>query len=121
MHPNDIAQTLGLDATAMSPRDLLSRRRPQRETNLWKWSTERTTDTTDPVLHIQKIIEYVTPSAQKLRALQNDGCQTDIIVFWVSSGQGGPEMGVDTMRALVELNLPIWWDIYFGNRDEYSA
>ncbi len=47
------------------------------------------------------------------------GCQTDIVNYWVSSGQGGPYLSVATMQSLTDLNLPVWWDMCFGEESEY--
>lgn len=58
-------------------------------------------------VHLQAIINCVEPSKSILHQLQAKGCKTDIVVYWVSSGQGGPELEVQTMRAFTELNLAI--------------
>ena len=38
----------------------------------------------------------------------------DICCFWLSaSGHGGPTVSPKQMAKLVELNLEVWWDIYY--------
>ncbi len=77
--------------------------------------------TKDPQEHLREIIDFISPSSAGLSELQQMGCQTDISFFWVSSGQGGPCLEVSTMQALVNLKLPIFWDMYFGREEEYKS
>jgi hypothetical protein len=43
-----------------------------------------------------------------------EGFKIDITSFWVStSGNGGPTISPYQMRRLADLEIEIWWDIYF--------
>ena len=56
-----------------------------------------------------------------LRHLRERGCDIDICCYWVSSGQGGPSLDVQTLERLARLGLPIWWDVYFGDVEDYGT
>lgn len=121
MHPDEIENVLAIEATTKLPRDPSSRYRPRRETNLWEWCTRSMVDSRNNTAHLTAIIDRVTPRARALKKLQIRSCQTDISNYWVSSGQGGPTLNVEMMQALADLNLSIWWDVYFGKEDEHQS
>ena len=121
MHPSEISQRLGINGVEELPRDLSSQYRPRRETNYWGWCTRPAVESNDGIVHLKFIINSLEPVKNKLRALQDAGCKTDIVVYWVSLGQGGPELSIEIMRGLSALQLPIWWDVYFGNESDYES
>jgi hypothetical protein len=55
-----------------------------------------------------------------LDELRSLGCEIDVVNYFVSSGQGGPELDTSTIDTLSQLGLSIWWDVYFGEESEYS-
>jgi Domain of unknown function (DUF4279) len=118
--PDAIASVLGIKANEGHIRDLSSRYRPVREANYWAWCTRMSVDSRDNNLHLDAVIEKLMPRRDELAKLQGMGCRIDIVNYWVSNGVGGPYLSVDTMRALVELNLPVWWDMCLGQESEYE-
>lgn len=120
MEPSQIGRVLSLQPTGSLVRDTSSPYRPRRETNLWEWCTREIVHGVDSEEHLKAIIDFISPSSESLSELQKLGCETDIFFYWVSSGQGGPFLQVETMRNLVNLNLPIYWDMYFGKLEDYQ-
>ena len=121
MHPDEIERILAIPGTKKIPRDPSSPYRPRRETNLWEWCTREIMDSTDNSAHLAALIDRLVPRGHALGELRARGCQTDICNYWVSSGQGGPWLDIGTMRTLVDLGLPIWWDVYFADEQEYAG
>lgn len=119
--PEDIGAILGLKPTKMLARDPLARARALRDVNCWQWCTRGLITSTDPQQHLCAILDFVSPGAVGLGDLQKRDCHTDIFFYWISSGQGGPSLEVDTMQELVNLKLPISWDMYFGKNDEHRS
>jgi len=116
--PAVIGEKLGIEATGGYERDPESRYRPNRETNYWCWSTDRHVDPLDNLSHIKRIIEKFSNKAMELEELRNSGCETDICNYLVTTGQGGPELDIETMQSLCRLGLTIWWDVYKGEENE---
>jgi hypothetical protein len=67
----------------------------------------------DNALHIAALLEIFGGKQEEFESLRSAGCETDVSCYWVSSGQGGPSLEVETMKELARLGLPIWWDVYF--------
>jgi hypothetical protein len=63
--------------------------------------------------HVGKIIDILKNKENILLELRRDGCSIDIFCYWVSTGQGGPSLDINTMESLLKLGLEISWDIYF--------
>jgi hypothetical protein len=119
LEPAAIGASLGIDATDPVPLDPSSKYRPRREVNYWGWCTrQHVASKTDNALHIAAILERVRGKELQLQHLRSVGCETDICCFWVSTGQGGPSLGVEVMRELSELGLSIWWDVYFDDESK---
>lgn len=116
--PDEVESILNIPATEKRPIEQTSPYRHRREMHGWFWSTQHLSDSQDNTAHLAAIIEALTPRAEGLQRLQSMGCSTDIFCYWVSTGQGGPELDVQTMRALCSLNLPVSWDMYFTEEFE---
>ena len=99
VHPDRVTELLGISPTETIPRDPAGKYRVRRENHLWRLESRK------------------RAALDELRSL---GCEIDIVNYFVSSGQGGPELDAPTIDALSQLRLPIWWDIYFGDESEYS-
>ena len=93
--------------------------RNRREWNLWKWSTRGVLQSRDNLEHLRAVVALLEGKADQLAGLRASGCQTDIICYWVSSGQGGPYLDSSTMRSLATLGLDVAWDMYFGEESDY--
>ena len=116
--PKIISARLGLSPTSENERDEKSTYRPRRENHSWSWSTKDTNSSVQSQDHIQAIIVLLQPKKLELTELRNDGCKIDIFCFWTSTDQGGFDLSVSTMNSLVDLQLPIAWDIYSSSEHE---
>jgi hypothetical protein len=117
MSPDDIAEKLGIEATGGYKLDPMSKARPRREYNYWCWSTDFRQDPTDNLSHIQRIIDKFSNKIAELDDLRNSGCKIDVCCYMVTTGQGGPELDLNTMQSLCDLGLNIWWDVYKGDEN----
>jgi len=70
--------------------------------------------------HIRAITAILGDKGEQLGQLREAGCEIDVCCYWVSSGQGGPSLEVSDLAALSALGLAIWWDVYFGDPEEYK-
>jgi hypothetical protein len=121
MDPETISSVLGIDATDSAAIDPKARARNRREWHRWEWCSRDSVQGVDNLLHIRAVTRLLQGKKEKLDELRSSACGIDICCYFVSSGQGGPELDVPTLRELTELELEIWWDVYFGKEEEYKA
>lgn len=128
-HPNTISEALELTASSMVVKGEEGVWRDGRFTpdetgrvrryNAWSFNTSDYSDSRDALRHIDFIAEKLLPKKEQLEHLRSQGWGMDIVVFWESlGGHGGPSLTPATMQALAELNIPIWFDIYFAEDEE---
>jgi len=84
----------------------------------WFYSTEGRIETKDFRRHLDWIIDQLRGKEDRVEMLRSKDCKIELMSFWVGVGQGGPKMEASQMKFLGELNLSIWWDIYF-EEDEF--
>lgn len=90
----------------------------KRKTHGWFYSTEGVSTSRDTRRHLDLLLAVLEGKADVLERLREEGCAIDIASYWVSNGQGGPELRPYQMLKLGALGIPVWWDIYFGGKDE---
>lgn len=118
--PKAIGLTLGFDGTDVREMDPNARYRHERESHFWGWCSKSVVDSNDGIEHVSAILERLVANLPALAHLREAGCEIDICCYWVTDGQGGPELGVKELKSLAELELPIWWDVYAGEESEYK-
>jgi hypothetical protein len=96
-----------------------SKYRPRREYHYWAWSSDRQVQSLDGLEHVRAVLELLQGKEQLLGQLRAEGCEIDVCCYWVSSGQGGPFLDVSALGALAHFGLEIWWDVYFGEEEDY--
>ena len=116
--PAEISEILDTEPTHSYERDPDSKYRTMRETNYWGWSTKGKATPTDNLEHLGKIVSIFIGKAAALESLREAGCKTDICCYLVNTGQGGPDLDVATMKSLVRMGLPVWWDVTKGYESE---
>ncbi len=121
VHPDEVSKILGVQATDPRPKQPDSKYRSRRENHFWRWCSSTTLQSLDGLEHIRAITSLLEGKEQQLQQLREAGCEIDVCCFRVSTGQGGPSLDVPTLAALAHLGLEIWWDIYFGDPDEYES
>ena len=112
--PDDITVALGLAPTRVS----LAQDLPRKKLNGWFLSSQDLVDSRDSRRHIDYIVSLVLPIREMIAQLQGEGCRVELSCFWESvSGNGGPTMSPSQMKALGELNIELWWDIWFAEQE----
>jgi len=89
----------------------------QRKMNGWFYSTEGLSTSRDTRRHLDLLLDALEGRTGVVDRLREDGCNIDIVSYWVSSGQGGPQLQPHQMVKLGALGIPVSWDIYFGSDD----
>ncbi|MHC5539745.1 DUF4279 domain-containing protein [Singulisphaera rosea] len=117
MDPSMITDRLRLQPSSWQRQGELvfSSRRPPRPApiNGWFLTSRDQVDSRDSRPHIDWLLDRLTPKAEAVRALQDEGCKMDISCFWLSKlGNGGPELPPAQMRRLADLNIMLWFDFY---------
>lgn len=115
-HPDEITELLGIEPSRTSVKG-----GGLRGTNVngWFLSSKDAVISKDSRRHIDWILDGLERVSTKVKKLQNSGALTAITCFWESvSGNGGPTLSPSQMRRLAELNLEIWWDVYFNDDDD---
>jgi len=120
IHSDEIGRILGIDATKLRPISSDSKYRHEREHHYWGWSSDSLVQSTNGLDHVGAVIELLRGKEQQLEHLRGTGCDIDLCCYWVSSGQGGPTLDAFSLGALANLGLEIWWDVYFGNPEDYA-
>lgn len=121
MHPDEITRLLEIEPTVARPLDPSSKYRSRRESHYWDWESRASAPLQDGRAHITAVLDVLDGKESALSHLKEHGCEIDICCYWVSSGQGGPSLDSPTLERLARLGLPIWWDVYFGNVEEYEG
>src|SRR5690606_10870547 len=120
MPPDEIGRILGIQATRTRAIASGSKYRHERENHYWGWSSDSSVQSVDGIEHVRAVISLLQGKAQQLAQLRTAGCDIDVCCYWVSSGQGGPFLDNLALTDLSRLGLEIWWDIYFGEEEEYA-
>ncbi len=120
VHPDEISATLAIEPTLSRPIDPSSKYRHRREHHYWDWESRSAEQSIDNLAHVNAVLDSLQGKDAALDRLRELGCEIDICCYWISSGQGGPSLDLPTLDKLTRLKLPIWWDIYFGNVEDYE-
>jgi len=120
--PEQIGTILRLQSTAAFAKgEPFGAGKLQRKTNGWFFSTENLSESRDTRRHIDLILQALDGKAALVGQLRSEGCVIDITSYWVSIGHGGPWLMPYQMQTLGVLEIPVWWDIYFSERQGISA
>ncbi|WP_078059776.1 DUF4279 domain-containing protein [Xanthomonas massiliensis] len=120
LHPEEVSSIWGLSATRPRPKEPDSKYRPRRECHYWSWSSDSQVHSQDGLEHIRAITAILRDKGGQLEQLREAGCDIDVCCYWVSSGKWGPSLEVSDLNSLSALGLAIWWDVYFGDPEEYK-
>ena len=69
MHPNDITEVLGVVPTGSRPIETNSKYKNRREFHLWKYTTEKLSDSVDNLKHLELILSALKGKEQQMRML----------------------------------------------------
>jgi hypothetical protein len=84
--------------------------------NGWFLESSKSVDSRDSRRHIDWIVDRLWNRKEEIPKMLQEGFRIDINSFWVStSGNGGPIISPYQMGRLADLEIEIWWDIYFSD------
>ena len=116
--PSVITTMLGIAPSKIFAKgDVFGSRGAVRKFNGWFLSSEQAVDSKDTRRHIDWIISKIRDKSVEVAELQAKGFDIDITCLWLSTGQGGPILSPPQMKELARLNVDVWWDVYFSNRE----
>ena len=112
--PSEMTETLHIKPTdSFKKGDAHCRGQLHRKTNGWFYSTEKLIQSKDTRRHIDVILGILDGKDKAVEMLSLKGCEMDIVTYWVSRGQGGPEPWPHQMLKLGTMGISVGWDIYF--------
>jgi len=92
-----------------------------RRTTCWKYSTNKKIRSRETAVHIGHLLTILEKKKRIVKRLIGSGCDVSIAVFWGVDGYlgigGGPILDVSIMSRAVKLNLDIWFDFYYRDRE----
>jgi len=115
-HPDAITEALGITPSRISvegPGPL-----GRQKVNGWFLCTQDIVESKDCRRHIDWLLDQVEHQSSKILELQNSGTRFSISCFWESvSGNGGPTLSPPQMNRLSDLNIEVWWDVWFDSSE----
>ncbi|ELA8118516.1 DUF4279 domain-containing protein [Vibrio parahaemolyticus] len=109
-----VTHLLGLEPTRTSKAEDF----PVKIVNGWFLSSKGHVQSKDSRRHIDYLLGLILPLKDKLEELKDTGACIEICCYWESaSGNGGPTMSPPQMSILGELEIELWWDIWFSEHD----
>jgi Domain of unknown function (DUF4279) len=122
--PETITDRLGIEPSRWQRRGgpmAGNLRRPPRiaEIDAWFLTTKGRFESRDSRRHIDWLLDQIEGKADVLRALQGEGSRICVSCYWATeSCGGGPIISPEQMKRLGDLNVELWFDIYFVGEDE---
>ena len=87
----------------------------------WFLTSQDQVESDDSTKHVFWLIDQIKERKAELRALEAAGWWMDISCYWDSRwGHGGPTLGSKLLAALAELQIEIWFDVYFSGAMEWA-
>lgn len=85
----------------------------------WFLSSEGSTSSKDSRDHLDFLLSRLSEADDGINELHDRGFLIDLCVRWDSkAGHGGPTLSPSQMSRLAELEIELWFDIYFHG-DEF--
>jgi hypothetical protein len=125
LEPEKVTALLGLRPTESQKKgELWENGSTQKQYKLGGWflSSEFSSESRDVRRHLHWLLGKIKSKEKQLKKLQHEGCRMDISCYWVSvSGHGGPTLSPKIMRELSDLNIEVWFDVYFFSDEERNT
>ncbi len=116
--PSEMTAMLDLQPTSLFKKgEVFGMAQLARKANGWFYSTKGSVQSRDTRRHIDQVLDALEPRRTGLQALIKLGCKIDICSYWLSAGHGGPSVEHEQMKRLAELEIGVWWDVYFDKID----
>lgn len=114
----EISRRLGLLPTDCRP--ITSGRSRYQGAINWRLCSKGCAPPRQPHAHMDWLLARLAPAALEIRSLVQEGTKADIVSFFVSAGEGGPELLPEQLELLARIGVTVWWDVYFGTPKEYE-
>ena len=121
LDPDEVTAIVGVAPTSVQRRGDPVEKRPGKTYSRGGWwiSTQGLLTSKDARHHLDWIIGKMSGKEAEFAQLHERGYLVDLCVRWDSRhGHGGPTIGPEQMRALADLGLDLWFDVYVGEMDE---
>lgn len=123
IYPRDLHPSKVTDKLNINPSDCSVANSPPRagrqKVNGWFLSTKGVIHSRDSRRHIDFLLDMIEPKSKNLYELTSEGAKIDISCYWLSSsGNGGPLISPSQMKRLADLNIEVWWDVWFEGYGE---
>lgn len=115
IHPDEITRILGVKPSLFQIKGekTSSLSVPTCSVNGWFLTSKEQVKSRDVRRHIDFVIEKVLAKKEDILKLQSQEVEMDLSCYWSSTqGQGGPTLSPKQMKALAELHIDVWFDIY---------
>jgi Domain of unknown function (DUF4279) len=115
-NPGTITNILGIKPTRIQIKGEVHQGAVKQWPSAWFLSSEGCIESKDVRRHVDWLIEHLASKEGIIHKLQAMGSKISISCYWLSSkGNGGPALSPITMRRLAELEIEIWFDVYFDD------
>ena len=122
LQPGEITEILGLQPhRSFAKGDAFGTSDRRRKATGWFYSTKNLVRSRDTRRHIDEVLAALEGKRDATKALIERGCKLDIMSYWLSIGQGGPAVESEQMQRLADLQIGVWWDVYFASSDEIES
>lgn len=83
--------------------------------NAWYLTTKGQVQSRDTSRHLAYLLDFLHSHKDYVDSFAQKGIRLEIINFWHSAGKGGPTCHPQHMKQLAHWDIPISWNIYFGD------
>lgn len=121
LDPDDTTDALGVQPTEIQRAGAPRPSRPDRTYTQsgWLLSTEGVLTSMDARDHLDWILARLVDCDVAFKQLHSEQHLIDLCVRWDSkSGHGGPTISPVQMQRLAELEIELWFDVYFDDDEE---
>jgi len=115
--PDEVTAILGVAPTDVQRRGDAKKGKPGKFLSKGGWflSTKGVVESKDARHHLDWILQKISDKTAAFAQFHERGYLVDLCVRWDSlSGHGGPTIGPGQMKALSDLEIELWFDIYVG-------
>ena len=114
--PNTITSELGMVPSRIQTKGEIREGKTKNWPTAWFLTTDGKIQSNDCREHIDRLCKVLNGKEEILQNVQREGGSVVISCYWLSSfGHGGPMLTSKIMRRLGELEIELWFDVYFDD------
>ena len=120
LEPDAVTALLGIPPSRVQRRGELPRPKAKRPLENGGWFLESAdhVESRDARRHLDWLLDRLRGKASSIAQLKDQGHRVDVCIRWDSVGHGGPTLDPRQMKELGELDVELWFDVYFAGDDE---